>query len=133
MNMDRQLLDAARDGNLVLVELALRNGANVNGLDFFGWTPLHHACWRGHLDVVRCLLTTGHAILEVTDDDGMTPLHYACREGHVDVIRYLLTYHNANAEACTNNGYTPLHLACWSSKLDVVKELVQQKADISKG
>ena len=109
--MNRQLLDAARDGDLARVEQALQNGANLEvTADDRGWTPLHSACWRGHLDVVQYLLTSHDANLEATTNAGKTPLHWACWNGHLDVVRYLLSSRRANLEATDIDGWTPLHL-----------------------
>jgi len=55
--MDQQLMDAARVGDLFLVEQALQNGASANFTTVtvrWDGTPLHIACENGHLDVVRC-------------------------------------------------------------------------------
>ena len=124
--MNRQLIDAARDGHLALVERALRNGADVNDdfLDFFGTTPLHWACWGGHLNVVEYLLTFHDANVEAADTGGQTPLHVACYHGRLSVVRYLLTHHGANLEASDDNGWTPLHLAILQRHLDVVRYLL---------
>ena len=125
-NMDQQLMDAARVGDLFLVEQALQNGANANFTtvtDRWGGTPLHIACENGHLDVVRCLLTCHDANLEARDSDGDTPLQIACLHGHLDVVAYLLTSHDANMETTDNDGDTLLHYACWGGNLDVVRYL----------
>jgi len=111
ISMDRLLINAARDGHLALVEQALRNGADVGFLDYFGRTPLHRACENGHLEIVEYLWATGHANVGAADNQGQTPLHVACYFGRLDVVRYLLTHHGANLEASDDNGWTPLHLA----------------------
>ncbi len=54
--------------------------------------PLHiyMACYQGHLDIVKTLVTHGAR----TDKGGrwynMTPLHYACQGGHKEVVKYLI-------------------------------------------
>ena len=52
-------------------------------------TPLHLACQKGKVDVVRLLLDKGAAV-DRADKDGATPLWIACCKGHVDVVRLLL-------------------------------------------
>jgi len=92
-----------------------------------GWTPLHYACWEGHLAAVQVLacFMLHFANLEATDYEGKTALHLAATQGHLAVVRELV-FRGANLEpADTLDGYTPLHYACLSGRaLDVVQELV---------
>ena len=138
--MDKQLLDAAHGGDLALVELALRNGANVEVTDNrtrgtrgiycrTRGTPLHWACLKGHLAVVKYLLTSHGANLEATENDGDTPLHLACEWGHLDVVQELVA-HGANLEATDDAGKTPLHLAASAGNVAIVQELVDRGADL---
>jgi hypothetical protein len=54
------LMIAAREGSLEAAAFLIENGANVNALmDADEDTPLTHAVWGGHLDVVRLLLSRG--------------------------------------------------------------------------
>jgi hypothetical protein len=53
-----------------------------------GMQPLHLAAWRGHREVVECLLDHG-ADLNAGDDRGDTPLAYAERSGHGEVAGVL--------------------------------------------
>lgn len=48
----------------------------LDAQDVNGWTPLMHACCRGHKSVVEALLSAG-ASLETESDDGRTALHRA--------------------------------------------------------
>lgn len=66
-NIDWELLQACRDGNLQDVKLLLAAGANVNAK--FDETPLTISAEKGHIEVVRFLLDSGANINE-TDNDG---------------------------------------------------------------
>ena len=46
--MNLQFVNAAKRGNLRLMELLLDNGADVDAQDAIKWTALHYACNRGH-------------------------------------------------------------------------------------
>ena len=130
--MDRQLLDAARFGDLTLVEQALQNGAKMEATDICGNTPFHLACSHGYLDIVQELVARG-ANLESTGNGGQTPLHLACTWGHLAVVQKLVA-RGANREATVlggiTGGMTPLHLACMWGHLAVVEELVARGADL---
>ena len=64
---------AAIDQNLPtqLTEL-IKNGMDVNIVDPYGMTPLHHA---QHVQIVEVLLEYG-ANIHATDNQGRTPLNY---------------------------------------------------------
>lgn len=74
----------------------IAKGAQVNRL---GWTPLHYAASRGHVDTVRLLLKQ-KAIVNAPGPDGTTPLMMAAYGGSEDVIRVLLA---AGADITTRN------------------------------
>lgn len=42
--------------NMIIVQQLILHGADVNATDFFGSTPLHHACYNGHIETVKFLL-----------------------------------------------------------------------------
>jgi len=75
-NWDDELLEAARNGDLIKVQKALENGANPNVKDKDGHTPLHLAAFTGHADVARLLLEHG-ADPRIADNKGHIPLDYA--------------------------------------------------------
>lgn len=70
------LLQAARAGDMAVVEQFLQQGTDINQGDSEGATALHWAADRGHLEVLRLLLSHG-ADVNATDCDGLGPLHYA--------------------------------------------------------
>ena len=46
-------------GDLTKCESLLDMGANLNSQDHAGWTPLHEAAQRGHIELVEVLLKRG--------------------------------------------------------------------------
>ena len=53
-------------------------------------TPLHAACFQGHLEVVRLLVSQPGIELNTLDIDGHTPLMVAVEGGHETTVRLLL-------------------------------------------
>jgi len=82
---------------------------NPDQKDNAGYTPLHEACQRGHLDIAHLLLQYGANHSE-TAQSGIRPLHEAVENGFVEVVRLLLAY---GADPClaTYSGQTPIQLA----------------------
>src|SRR5690606_21329064 len=74
-----------------------------------GWTPLHEAALRGHVDVMALLISRG-AAMSVAALNADTPLHDAAEAGHVDAVR-LLIESGADKNAVNANGDTPADVA----------------------
>jgi ankyrin repeat protein len=77
--------------------------------DNAGYTPLHEACSRGHLEISRLLLQFGANHSE-TAQSGIRPLHEAIENGHIEVVRLLLAY-GADPLLSTYSGCMPIALA----------------------
>ncbi len=85
-----EIHDLAGGGHLAGVKTLLAEDPGlINDLNEQGSTPLHSACFGGHLDVVKLLLEKG-ADVQAVNGGGFTPLHLASYGGHRDVVQYLL-------------------------------------------
>ncbi|XP_004247547.1 protein VAPYRIN-LIKE [Solanum lycopersicum] len=80
---------AARKGDVADIKKCITEGANVNGKDQNGWTPLHRAAFKGRVEVAKVLVNNG-AKLDLVDYVGYTPLHLAIEAGQEDVAIYLI-------------------------------------------
>jgi len=89
---DRQLFDAARDGDVDALRAALdADPAKLTVRDQpYEWTLLHHAAQHGHLAIVNLLLDRGCDVNTLEKGDHTTALHWAAAAGHVGVVRRLL-------------------------------------------
>eukprot|EP00919_Chromeraceae_sp_WS-2016_P032791 GHVR01077369.1.p1 GENE.GHVR01077369.1~~GHVR01077369.1.p1 ORF type:complete len:198 (+),score=42.47 GHVR01077369.1:5889-6482(+) len=81
----------------------------VDATNKFGWTALHLASSRNHVDVVKLLCQAGSSV-ETKDTDGHTALHAAVTGGHIEVVQVLLSA-NANPTEPNKFGETPIDLA----------------------
>lgn len=72
-------------------------------------TPLHEACFHGHLENVKSLISNGSNV-NLKNQYGETPLHEACLLGHLDIVKYLIS-NGANVTIRNQSGETPLDLA----------------------
>ena len=57
--MSYELHEAARLGDLDVVEYLIGKGADVNAKNSYGWTPLHEAAWQGRKAVTTLLRAAG--------------------------------------------------------------------------
>ncbi|KIJ16668.1 hypothetical protein PAXINDRAFT_168175, partial [Paxillus involutus ATCC 200175] len=63
--------------------------ADVNVEDKNSDTPLHLACYGGHISIVGLLLQKGASVHAQGEYSG-TPLRSACAGGHINIVELLL-------------------------------------------
>lgn len=75
-----------------------------------GRTPLHLAAIRGHMTIVRTLVTKG-ANKNAKDSDENTPLHHASEFGHHEVIIFMIKEAFVDPFSKNKYGYAPSDIA----------------------
>ena len=114
--VDQEWLDAAGANNVDGMKTVLEKGANVNVRgNGSGQTALMGSVLRGHLDVVKYLLTELKDKVDVTiaEKDGYTLAHGAAFQGRADVMSFLISSNINVKDEFHSDGYAPLHRACW--------------------
>jgi ankyrin repeat protein len=83
-----RLFDAAARSDLAEVKrLLIDCGLDPNVRNNDGWTPLHSAAYRCHIDVARVLLDRG-ADPTIRDNNGRTPLEIGSKcKGLIEELR----------------------------------------------
>ncbi|XP_044012803.1 ankyrin repeat and SAM domain-containing protein 1A-like isoform X3 [Aphidius gifuensis] len=143
MGKDQELLEAARSGNVTVVEkilgqrakrsgplASLRRGPGANVQDASGYSALHHAALNGHRDVVK-LLMQHEASTNVVDAKGSSPLHLAAWAGNSDIVKLILSQGPSipNVNLATLHNETALHCAAQYGHTEVVAQLLQYGCD----
>ena len=122
---------AAADGDVEKARSQLAGGANVNGADVNGWTPLHFAAQSQSAAIVRALLERGGDV-HTADGHGNTPLWRAvfAYQGEAATIEALRA---AGADPLRKNkhGVSPLSLARTIANYDVAKCFADLPADVA--
>lgn len=114
-------------------DLASLQNLHVKGLDIVscrgmnGYTPLHHACNRGHALVAAELLRL-NALIDCKNDNGETPLHLAVYAGNILIVDQLLDF-DADINAVNSEGQTSLFYAARKKQPAIVRLLLQRGAD----
>jgi ankyrin repeat protein len=123
------IFTAAALGRTEAVGAALRNGSDVNGFSYDGWTPLHLAAFFGGRDTALQLLDAGAEVNAVSRNGlANTALHAAAAGGRPE-IALLLIERGAAVNAADSGGHTPLHIAAENGQLDVVRAMLARGAD----
>jgi ankyrin repeat protein len=104
--MSEGLAVAAASGDVGKVDRLLREGANINGRNKMGTTPLMWAVAYGNCDVVGRLLARG-AEINAVNASGLTALHLSIASGRETLVQQLITA-GANIHTRSASGETPL-------------------------
>jgi len=129
---ERPLIVAVRDGNLQIVRLLIKYGANLNVQDQEGNTALH-ICVRLHnFKLLRFLLEKG-ADARIFNVDGLAPIHLAARLGSIQSVKILLKKDPQLVHLRTKVGdQTPFTDAVRGKYYDVARLLLQHGANINR-
>lgn len=118
-----------------VVELLLKNGANVNcaypkyGINY---TPLHFAVEKGNIEIVNLLLSNG-ALVDAKTVTSETPLHIATEKGHLAIVETLLKHGadvNSPRYTYTHGEFTPLFFAILGKHEHIIKLLFKHGASV---
>lgn len=119
------LIIAIADSSLKVAQVLIEaKGTNVNFLNQAGESALMYAALKGHLALVKLLISKDADI----NKSGWTPLHYAATHGDEDIVRLLLDQH-AFVNAGSPNGTTPLMMAAQYGRATTVKLLIEEGAE----
>src|SRR3990167_1896677 len=91
MELNAELVHAAREGDINEVKRLLALGADIDNLETRKSSPLNSAVMGQHLDVIRFLLMKG-ANPNLLDIHGLTPLHRAVSYKRLNIVREFLAH-----------------------------------------
>ncbi len=101
------LMIASINGNMPVVKsLVEQRQAKINHI---GWTPLHYAASRGHMEVAEYLILKG-ATIDSLSQSNTTPLMMAVISGNEPLIKLLLDK-GANLKLRNDQGFTAIDIA----------------------
>jgi ankyrin repeat protein len=123
-----ELFQAAFDGNLSTVDLALARGAEVDSVNPEGSTILMLAAFNGHTDVVRALLDRG-ASIDRRDLTGRTALMYASSGPYADTVGLLIEKGASVNLTDHGEGWSALMFAGGEGQVEVIRTLLAHGAD----
>jgi ankyrin repeat protein len=131
--LSQALVLAAQQGQTGKVRALLARGADANGSNELGHTPLLAAALHGHLDTSQVLIDAG-ADVNARLHGNLTALMLAARQGDIRVVDHLLS-NNADVNARDKLGDSVLVYAMDAAdsavRLPLVQRLLAAGADIN--
>lgn len=123
---EHALRTASKYGNLRIVKLLIKRGANINCGEYTANTdrkpPICVAAYNNRIHVVRYLIKKD-ANISLYDNYA---LEVACELGHEEIVKLLV---NAGADTNTNYG-APIRYAMMNARIPIVDYLIDKGADI---
>ncbi len=116
-------------GTADVVDVLLKNGADVNARDTLGETPLFLAARKGFETIVKSLLDHG-ADANAKTRRGCTPLHAAADSGLAEIVALLLA-RGAVADAKDQSGLTPLFYAVCKGHTKAAEILLKKGTQVN--
>jgi ankyrin repeat protein len=103
--------------SIQILSLLIEAGADIHRTGTNGWTPLHMAAARGHVEKARLLIAAGASVNHRKEIDASeTPLIEAASQGRGGMVRLLLEQGADPTLRDTINERTPLEIAEHSRK-----------------
>ncbi|XP_013212655.3 ankyrin repeat and SOCS box protein 3 isoform X1 [Ictidomys tridecemlineatus] len=119
---------AVENGQIDVLRLLLRHGANVNGShSMCGWNSLHQASFQENAEIIKLLLKKG-ANKECQDDFGITPLFVAAQYGKLESLNILISS-GANVNCQALDKANPLFIAAQEGHTKCVELLLSSGAN----
>jgi ankyrin repeat protein len=112
------LISASLNGSSKLVELLIKNNANVNEKTYDGLSALHYACEEGHIKTIRLL---------IENDADVNARSIASRQGALNDPLFQPLLNEKGLSLLS--GATPLMSASYRGNEEVVILLLQHQAD----
>lgn len=117
------------------LEIGQVDGVHIDEKDDLGNTALHMASAKGHLDVVKYLLTgyrnrasiSAMATVNIYNNRGETPLHFAAENGYADIAEMLARF-GADPRLPNQIGETALQWAEHTGHGATITEAVERGA-----
>ena len=127
MDTPKNIFDLISNNNVDALRNLLKNNPDVlETHDGNFWPfPIHAACQKGSLDVIKVILDFRPEELYKKMENENAPVHHACRNVNaIEILNYLIKVKGADVNA--NDGYfrTPLHLACMHEDFELVKYFI---------
>jgi len=124
-----KLHKAAYEGDLTKIKQLLKKGSNINEVDKENRTPLHIACSKGKIDVIRTLTSYSKIKLNLTDKEGKTCV-MKCIQFELKSCLGVLLKKGAELSSTDINGNTALHLAVSIPNEEITTMLLDFGIDI---
>lgn len=134
--VNKPLAYAAAYGDLEIVQLLIKAGADLNGQVAYGDVALIKAHEHENIEILKYLIEQG-ADVNAPNHYGLTPFIGLCEGGPLEIVQLAIKHGGDVNSSFVNNigkdagkkNFSPLQTAAHSGRLDVVELLLSLGAD----
>ena len=107
------------------------NPSLTNSYSVDGFTPLGLACYFGHEEIAKFLISKG-AEVNIPSKNGFNvfPIHSAVAANNFNITKLLLA-HGAYPNVCQKSGVAPLHSAAQLGNIELIILLLEHGAEVT--
>jgi ankyrin repeat protein len=125
---------ACTRNNLNIIQLLIKNNADVNQVNKDGWNCFQIAVREGHQDIIEYFLSINMEFaFKFKTKNGRTPLHTAALHGHLRIVKLLLEKSDKLDSKMSDKmlnekdscGITPFMDALLADHVEIVEYLIQ--------
>ena len=120
------LIIAVGNSYLETAKILIENGADVNAVDFEGWSALSYAVNNGDIEIAKLLLTNKSKI----KGELLLAIKSPIVESRIDMMK-LLIENGANINYADENEFTPLNIAIETGDMELTKFLITNGANVN--
>ena len=130
------VVEAAKNGDVKLIEFALRTSYDMNAKDVIGNTALHQACCYGRTETAQLIIQNSKEFgidLNAKNKYGFTALHEACINGRTETAQLIIQNSKEfgiDLNAKDKYGGTALHVACFRGKTKTVQMILKNWKEV---
>ena len=128
-DLESRLIEAVKRRDVPVVRGLLKDGADVNGAEGDGATPLAWAAHRDDTEIAALLLRSG-ARVNAANHYGVTPLSLACTNRSAAMVEALLEA-GADPNLAAASGETALLVAARTGDVGVMKLLMMRGGEVN--
>ena len=127
--------EAAKYGDVKLIEFILRTSYNMNNRDDNGFTAWHWACINGRTETAQLIIEYSKDFgidLNAKDNYGKTAWHETCINGRTETAQLIIqssTDYGINMNAKDEHGFTAFHKACYNGRIETAQLIIHNSKD----
>ena len=128
LNACHALHECVSENNIVIAELLIANGCDINARDFYGWTALYKCVAENRLAIAELLIMNSCDINAC--NEGITALHNCVYEKNIAIAKLLIA-NGCDINARGDTGDSTLDICAHTNSIAIAELLITNGCDLN--